>query len=90
MKTTTVRLDDDLLLLVQKLGSLTERGTADVIRDALRAYIGSSVVDNDEFRAFAQDVASQRLAARLAASRSEIEETLGDLLPADAEGSASR
>jgi CRP-like cAMP-binding protein len=77
LRTTTVRLHDDLLLLVQKLGGLTDRGTAEVIRDALRAYMVANAAENEQFRTFAQEVAARRLAA----SRSQIEETIGELLP---------
>ncbi len=77
LRTTTVRLDDDLLLLVQKIGSLSSRGTAEVIRDALRAYVVSAAAADDKFKAYAQDIANKRLTA----SRAQIEEAIGELLP---------
>jgi len=72
MKTTTIRLDDDLLLLVQRRAKTSGRGIADVIRDAIRADLASYAAGDEDFRAYANEIAQRRLRA----SRQEIHETL--------------
>jgi predicted transcriptional regulator len=87
MKTTTIRVDDDLLLLIQRIGKDTRRGTADVIRDALRACVSDHARRDTGFAKYANDVAKRKHAAAVA----EVYDGLGlPLEDPDVAASASR
>ncbi len=84
MRTTTVRLDDDQLRLVEEIAAADSCRTADVVRDAIRDYIESRAARDPQFAATVTSIAELRVADRLAESRQRIRDTLGDsALPHD-------
>lgn len=72
-KTTTIRVDDDLLLLIQEAARRDKIGTADLIRLVLTAHVDQRAQESPEF-ALEVAAVSQRRHERAIA---EISQTLG-------------
>jgi predicted transcriptional regulator len=90
MRTTTVRLDDDQLRLLEAIAEADGARTADVIRDAIRDHIEARCVRDPAFAEFVTSIAEQRVADGLAQSRQQIRDALGNsALPDDAPAESS-
>jgi predicted transcriptional regulator len=79
MKTTTVRLDDAQVLLLEALAHSRGVRTSDVVRAAVRDYIDACAADDRDFRERRDAIAR----ARMEDSAEHIRNTLGrQALPA--------
>jgi predicted transcriptional regulator len=73
MKTTTIRVDDDLMKLTHELARLRNVSTADVIRDELRKTVDAGAERDPAYAAFVHEVGRKRYVRE----RANVTQTLG-------------
>jgi predicted transcriptional regulator len=72
VKTTTIRLDDDLMELVDKIADITERPSSEVMRAGIREYMGALAEKDDRIRDARDEIAQRRIAAQTDAIRRKL------------------
>ena len=72
MKTTTIRLDDDLMELVDKVADITERPSSEVMRAGIREYIGALSEKDGRIRDARDEIAQRRIVAQTNAIRHKL------------------
>ena len=72
MKTTTIRLDDDLMELVDKVADITKRPSSEVMRAGIREYMGTLAESDDRIRDARDEIAQRRIAAQTNAIRRKL------------------
>lgn len=72
MKTTTIRLDDDLMELVDKVADITKRPSSEVMRAGIREYMGTLSESDDRIRDARDEIAQRRIAAQTNAIRRKL------------------
>jgi Arc/MetJ-type ribon-helix-helix transcriptional regulator len=78
MKTTTIRLNDELALLLDELAETDDSSASALIRTAISEYIGKRAAEDEEFGKRVKAIAQKKLGDRVA----ELRDTFGpDSLP---------
>lgn len=78
MKTTTIRLNDELAQLLEELAEADETSASALVRIAISEYVSKRAAESQEFGAQVRAIAEQKLNDRVA----ELRDTFGpDSLP---------
>jgi predicted transcriptional regulator len=72
MKTTTIRLDDDLMELIEQVAGMTGQPSSEVMRAGIRQYVRSLADQDDEIRKIRDEIAERRIAAQVNATRHKL------------------
>jgi predicted transcriptional regulator len=72
VKTTTIRLDDDLMELIETVAVGRKRPSSELIRAAIREYMRKLASEDDEIRDVRDRIADRRIAAQTNATRREL------------------
>ena len=72
MKTTTIRLDDDLMEWVEGVARHTGRAPSDLMRSGIRDYLGGLARGDDKIRKIRDDIARRRIAEQTTATRRKL------------------
>jgi predicted transcriptional regulator len=69
VKTTTIRLDDDLMELIDEVAGLTRRPASDVMRAGIREYMRTLADQDQKIREIRDGIAQRRIEAQTNATR---------------------
>ena len=72
MKTTTIRLDDDLMELIEQVASMTGQPSSEVMRAGIRQHIRNLADQDDKIRKIRDEIAERRIAAQVNATRRKL------------------
>ena len=72
MKTTTIRLGDDLMELVEEVAASKKRPASEILRAAIRDYMQKLASEDAEVRQARDRIAARRIAAQTNATRHEL------------------
>jgi predicted transcriptional regulator len=72
MKTTTVRLDDDLMELIERVAAVTGQASSEVMRAGIRQYVRSLADQDDNIRTIRDEIAQRRIASQVNATRRKL------------------
>ncbi len=69
MKTTTIRVDDDLMELIDKVAELTGRHSSEVMRAGIREYMGALAEQDERIRTAREEIVQRSILAEVNAKR---------------------
>jgi predicted transcriptional regulator len=69
VKTTTIRLEDDLVELIDGIAAITKRPPSDLMRTGIREYIRTLADQDDQIRAKRDEIAQRRITAQVNMTR---------------------
>ena len=72
MKTTTIRLDDDLVELVDQVAEITQQPPSEVMRTGIREYIRTLADKDDRIRSIRDEIAERRIVEQTNATRRKL------------------
>jgi predicted transcriptional regulator len=72
VKTTTIRLGDDLMELVEEVAASKKRSASEILRAAIRDYMQKLASEDDEVRKARDRIADRRITAQTNATRHEL------------------
>ena len=72
MKTTTIRLDDDLMELIEEVANLTKRPSSEIMRTGIREYMRVLADQDDKVRDIRDGIAQRRIVAQTNATRRKL------------------
>lgn len=72
MKTTTIRLDDDLMELIDEVAATKGGTSSEVMRTAIREYMRRLADEDDKIRDIRDGIARRRIVAQTNATRRKL------------------
>jgi predicted transcriptional regulator len=72
VKTTTIRLDDDLVELVDQVAEITQQPPSEVMRTGIREYIRTLADKDDRIRSIRDEIAERRIVEQTNATRRKL------------------
>lgn len=72
MKTTTIRIDDDLMELVDEVANLTKRPPSEVMRTGIREYMRILAEGDERIRKIRNEIYERQISAQTEAIRRKL------------------
>lgn len=72
MKTTTIRIDDDLMELVDEVANLTKRPPSEVMRTGIREYMRILAEGDEKIRKIRNEIYERQISAQTEAIRRKL------------------